>query len=172
MSAITPHASPDAAATTDPPSWLKWPTAYMDHVADVSSTPGGRSDLCTGLSPSGLTEPWRMLPHVRARIPRYAPDTKIAYLAVAAMFAAQAPNPTTGSAPTTATAYHPDHGNLGWSLARAVHAGVLRPEGTTELLQRLARQRKLPSLIRLLQPVIGRLADEHILCRGPACCAI
>ncbi|GAA3085156.1 hypothetical protein GCM10020000_84590 [Streptomyces olivoverticillatus] len=55
----------------------------MEHVDDVCSTPGGRSDLASGQSLRELEEPWRMLPHLRSRIPGHHPDTKLAYLAVA-----------------------------------------------------------------------------------------
>lgn len=143
-----------------PPKWLAWPVTYMEHVADVCSTPGGRSDLATGQSLRDLDEPWRMLPHLLSRIPAHYPDIKLAYLAVAGMYAAQAPNPTL--ARQRPVIYDPAVGNFGWSLARAADRGVLREDGTTELLQHLARQRSLRSLLRNLQPVIRRLGDENV----------
>ncbi|GGP80142.1 type I-E CRISPR-associated protein Cse2/CasB [Streptomyces melanogenes] len=155
---MTTSPVPEPAA---PPAWLAGPVRYLDHVAEVCTTPGGRADLASGHSLRALAEPWRMLPHIRARIPRYAGETKIAYLAVAAMYAAYAPNPALHRyAPVSS--YDPGHGNFGWTLARAVRHGVLRDETATALLQRLARQRQLPSLIRHLQPVIRQLADKQV----------
>ncbi|GGY13210.1 type I-E CRISPR-associated protein Cse2/CasB [Streptomyces xanthochromogenes] len=161
MTHSAPQPAPEPAPHTGPPRWLAWSTRYTDHVAEVCTTPAGRADLASGHSLRALAEPWRMLPHVRTRIPRHAGDTKIAYLAVAAMYAAYAPNPATVRQDDVTT-WNPAHGDFGWSLALAVQRGVLREESATELLKDLARKRELPALIRRLQPVVRRLADAGV----------
>ncbi|MEW1675351.1 type I-E CRISPR-associated protein Cse2/CasB [Streptomyces noursei] len=160
MSSAPTSPQPGTDPETGPPRYLAWSVRYTDHVADVCCTPRGRADLTTGLTRNGLSEPWLMLPHLQARMPR-ASHLKIAYLAVAAMYADQAPNPTasTQSPPTT---YDPGHGNFGWSLARAKRAGVLQEDHCTTLLQRLARIRKLDAFLKQLQPEVSRLANKNV----------
>lgn len=160
-----PETTPKA---DDPPPWLSRPVTFMDHVARVCATPGGRADLRTGQSPAGLEEPWRMLPHLLARIPSQSGrDGELAHLACAAMFAAQAGNPSTTAGKERATTYNPVHGNLGWSLARAVRTGVLREESAADRLQLLARQGDLPALLRHVRPLAGRLSGENITVSWP-----
>lgn len=158
MTDTTPAETPTPPA---PPDWLTGPTAFMERVADVCATPGGRVDLRTGTTRNGLAEPWRMLPHLIAYIPRQGRDAETAHLAVAAMYAAQADNPTIKGASRTG-GYDPAHGNLGTTLAHAVRRGVLREESAAERLQALARQNTLDDLLRQLRPLVDRLAGENL----------
>ncbi len=158
MTDTTPAETPTPPA---PPDWLTGPIAFMERVADICATPGGRADLRTGTTRNGLAEPWRMLPHLIAYIPRQNRRSETAYLAIAAMCAAQADNPTLKG--TTRTGGHdPAQGNLGTTLAHAVRLGVLHQEFATERLQHLARQNTLDGLLRHLRPLIDRLAGENL----------
>lgn len=159
---MTEIATAPAADGQPPPKWLEWPTAYMDHVAHVCASPGGRSDLQTGLTRQGRREPWQMLPHVRSRIPQHGEETKLAYLVCAAMFADQAANPALATTAAPQSTYAPAHGNFGWSMARAVERGVFTDAVATEQLQIMARQRTLEGLLRHLQPAVRRLASAHV----------
>lgn len=153
----------EAPGTAEPPEWLVRPTAFMNRVAEVCATPGGRADLRTGRSPGWLAEPWRMLPHLVAYIPRQGGrDVETAHLAVAAMYAAQADNPTVNKGEERSSLYNPAHGNLGATLAHAVHRGILREENATQKLQLFARQTTVDGLLRNLRPLVDRLAAERL----------
>ncbi|OIK08219.1 type I-E CRISPR-associated protein Cse2/CasB [Streptomyces monashensis] len=160
MTLPEPGPSPAHALATpapEPPAWLARETAYMSYVADVCSTPQGRRDLRDGLNLRRLDESWRMMRHLRPRIPNWGPDATVAHLAVAGLYAHQAANPTTDHA--VPTVYDAAHGNVGWSLERAVHHSVLREDSTADLLERVARQRRLkPALALLHRPVIRMTA--------------
>ncbi|OKI09436.1 hypothetical protein A6A06_01660 [Streptomyces sp. CB02923] len=157
----TTAATADTDSAPVPPTWLARHVAFMEHVAEVCSSPGGRSDLRTGQTRRGLAEPWLMLPHLQSRLPRGLPERKTAYLAAAAMFAAHAPSPASTTA-QAASVYDARRGNLGWSLARAVRSGLLSQDTATELLQLMARQRRLTGLLHHLQPLVDRLAAEQV----------
>ncbi|MBN0045592.1 type I-E CRISPR-associated protein Cse2/CasB [Streptomyces actuosus] len=144
----------------EPPRWLARDTAYMRYVADVCSTPQGRRDLRDGLNIRRLDESWRMMRHLRPRIPNWGPDATLAHLAVAGLYAHQAANPTTDR--TTPILYDPAHGNLGWSLERAVRQGVLREDSTADLLERVARQRRLQPALALLHRPVTRMTAAGI----------
>ncbi|MER5890005.1 type I-E CRISPR-associated protein Cse2/CasB [Streptomyces sp. NPDC001941] len=161
MTAPAPDPQPTDPGPPQPPPWLTRSLSYMEHVARVCATPGGRADLASCQSPRELSEPFRMLPHVRSRIPGHHPDTRLAYLATTAWYAAHAPNPRL-TTPGQPALYQPEHGNLGWSLARAVRAGLFQPDRAGELLQDLVRKRRTDHLVRDLQPAIHRLATERV----------
>ncbi|MDJ0342850.1 type I-E CRISPR-associated protein Cse2/CasB, partial [Streptomyces sp. PH10-H1] len=133
----------------------------MHYVADVCSTPQGRRDLRDGLNIRRLNECWRMMRHLRPRIPNWGPDATLAHLAVAALFAHQAANPTTDDCGTPHL-YDPEHGNLGWSLERAVHHGVLREDSAADLLERVARQRRLQPALALVHRPVTRMTAAGI----------
>ncbi|MFF9077968.1 hypothetical protein ACF1FX_36260 [Streptomyces sp. NPDC014646] len=133
----------------EPPRWLARDTAYMQYVADVCSTPQGRRDLRDGLNIRRLDESWRMMRHLRPRIPNWGPDATVAHLAVAGLYAHQAANPTLDR--TTPVLYDPAHGDLGWSLERAVRQGILRerpPAGDAGTVAGRSAVVRRPSLMR------------------------
>jgi hypothetical protein len=132
----------------------------MTYVAEVCSSPRGRRDLRDGLNLRKLDESWRMMRHLRPRIPRWGPDATLAHLAVAGLYAHQAPNPATDR--TTPVLYNPAHGDLGWSLERAVGHGILREDSTADLLERLARQRRLQPALAVLHRPVARLTAAGV----------
>ncbi|MFJ2745821.1 type I-E CRISPR-associated protein Cse2/CasB [Streptomyces sp. NPDC087440] len=157
----TPDAPPaPGLQPVQPPAWLARETAFMQYVADVCSTPQGRRDLRDGLNLRKLEESWRMMRHLRTRIPRWGPDATLAHLAVAGLYAHQAPNPSTDT--TAPVLYDPEHGDLGWSLERAVGQEVLREDSTADLLERLARQRRLQPALALLHRPVARLTAAGV----------
>ncbi|MFI5986889.1 type I-E CRISPR-associated protein Cse2/CasB [Streptomyces sp. NPDC051555] len=163
MTSTTPDptaADDPARQNTEPPLWLARETAYMKYVAEICSTPQGRRDLRDGLNIRRLDESWRLMRHLRPRIPNWGPDATLAHLAVAGLYAHQAANPTTER--STPVLYDPAHGNLGWSLERAVHHGVLREETAADLLERTARQRRLQPALALLHRPITRMTAAGI----------
>ncbi|MFE3558749.1 type I-E CRISPR-associated protein Cse2/CasB [Streptomyces sp. NPDC059193] len=163
MTSTTPDptaADDPARQNTEPPPWLARETAYMKYVVDVCATPQGRRDLRDGLNIRRLHESWRMMRHLRPKIPNWGPDTTLAHLAVAGLYAHQAANPTTDRA--TPVLYVPAHGNLGWSLEHAVRHGVLREETAVDLLERTARQRRLQPALALLHRPITRMTAAGV----------
>ncbi|HEY8981540.1 MAG TPA: type I-E CRISPR-associated protein Cse2/CasB [Streptomyces sp.] len=163
MTDNTPAApAPD---TDGPPPWLARDIAYMQRVAQVCSTPQGRRDLREGLNPRRLDECWRMKSHLRSHIPRGPSDRLPAYLAVAALYAEAAPNPTLT---TEAPDFTQDTGlDLGHSLALAADAGVLREAATGELLEQAARRRTLAPVLALLQGPVLRMAHHGVALSWP-----
>ncbi|MFF0416405.1 type I-E CRISPR-associated protein Cse2/CasB [Kitasatospora sp. NPDC004745] len=142
---------------TDP---LEHQRAFMLHVHQQCSTPGGRAAIRSALVDPH--KPFRAYEYLLARIPRWTNrDTERVYVLTAGMYADQAPNPRldkTRKPPAGLAA--PVEGdrwrNLGWSLARAVRTNVLSADTVQARLLLMARQ-DADTLSRELPPLVARL---------------
>ncbi|MGV9609387.1 type I-E CRISPR-associated protein Cse2/CasB [Streptomyces sp. NPDC003631] len=138
--------------------------SYMSHVAERCGTPQGRAAIRSALV--DLDRPYRAYEHLLSRIPVTASrESERAYILTAAMYAQQAPNPRLGAAAAPAEPQmDPDRDrwrNLGWSLARAVRAQVLRAETAQNRLALLARQDS-DGLVRDLPALIAHLSGANV----------
>ncbi|MFG2919285.1 type I-E CRISPR-associated protein Cse2/CasB [Kitasatospora sp. NPDC048298] len=149
--------SPPPSAEKDP---LEYQRAFMLHVHQQCSTPGGRAAVRSALVDPG--KPFRAYEYLLPRIPRWTNrDTERAYVLTAGMYADQAPNPRLDRKPKppaglTAPVERDRWRNLGWSLARAVRTNVLSAETVQARLLLMSRQ-DADALTRDLPPLVARL---------------
>ncbi|MFE3875883.1 type I-E CRISPR-associated protein Cse2/CasB [Kitasatospora sp. NPDC059146] len=151
-------------STDSPPSAepdvLAHQRAFMLHVHQQCSTPGGRAAVRSALTDPH--KPFRAYEYLLARIPRWTnSDTERAYVLTAGMYADQAPNPRLDRQPKPpAGLAAPVDGdrwrNLGWSLARAVHTKTLTDDTVKARLLLMSRQ-DADALTRDLPPLVARL---------------
>ncbi|MFB7476851.1 type I-E CRISPR-associated protein Cse2/CasB [Kitasatospora sp. NPDC056184] len=150
------------AAEQDP---LEHQRAFMLHVHQQCSTPGGRAAVRSALIDPH--QPFRAYEYLLARIPRWTNRaTERAYVLTAGMYAEQAPNPRLDRKPKppaglTAPVEGDRWRNLGWSLARAVHGKVLSEDTVKDRLLLMSRQ-DADALTRDLPPLVARLRADDI----------
>ncbi|WP_316528421.1 type I-E CRISPR-associated protein Cse1/CasA [Kitasatospora brasiliensis] len=140
---------------------LKHQRAFMLHVHQQCSTPGGRAAVRSVLVDPG--KPFRAYEYLLKRIPRWTNrDTERAYT----LTADQAPNPRLDRKPKppaglTAPVEGDRWCNLGWSLARAVRVNVLNADTVKARLLLMSRQ-DADALTRDLPPLVARLRSGDV----------
>ncbi|MEV7177765.1 type I-E CRISPR-associated protein Cse2/CasB [Kitasatospora sp. NPDC093679] len=152
-----------------PPAWLAYETAFMEEVAEACGTPGGRARMRRVLSSAGMVAGWELPVKVARLVPR-GPAGRLAFGAVAGMFAAQTPSVSAGrggGGGRGARVWQASWGDLGWTVRRAEIAGVLREDSAAERLQRLARQTDLAGLVVECRPLVARVAGEGVPVNWP-----
>lgn len=153
----------EPAGAPEWPQWLGRQAEYMGHVIKVCSDSGALADLRSGNLPQYLDQPWRMMPHLTRQLPRpRSRDQERAHLAVAAWYAAQAPNPGQRRAAGLPAPWEPGQGNLGWSMAQAAQRGAFKTEAGTQRLALLCRSAEPDVLLRGARPVIAFLRSREI----------
>ncbi len=148
-----------ATATDDPLAHQRF---FMAAVHRACGTPAGRAGMR-----AALVDPIRGLEWVAPVLPeRITRDVETAYLTVAGMYAAQAPNPRAdGPAPMPTGFREPQDGdrwrNLGWSMAQAVDRGVMRRETAGDRVMLLARMDR-SGLCEALPPLVAHLRANEV----------
>ncbi|MFF2631169.1 type I-E CRISPR-associated protein Cse2/CasB [Kitasatospora griseola] len=158
-----------AGGSEGPPEWIAYEVGYVEAVARACGTPAGRARLRRVLSSAGTVSGWELPVHVARLVPRN-PAGRLAYGAVAGMFAAQSPSVSAGrkEAGTDAVrVWRPGWGNLGWTLRMAVFSGVLHEDSAQERLQRLARLSDLGALVVQCRPLVARVTGEGVPLNWP-----
>ncbi|MFJ4678107.1 type I-E CRISPR-associated protein Cse2/CasB [Kitasatospora sp. NPDC088783] len=152
-----------------PPEWIAYEVKYVEAVARACGTPAGRARLRRVLSSAGTVSGWELPVHVARLVPQN-PVGRLAYGAVAGMFAAQSPSVSAGrreSGSDVARVWRPGWGDLGWTLRMAVFSGVLHEDSAQERLQRLARLSDLGALVVQCRPLVARVAGEGVPLNWP-----
>ncbi|MFD8597509.1 type I-E CRISPR-associated protein Cse2/CasB [Kitasatospora sp. NPDC059646] len=158
-----------AGGSEGPPKWIAYEVGYMEAVARACGTPAGRARLRRVLSSAGMVSGWELPVPVARLVPRNS-EGRLAYGAVAGMFAAQSPSVSAGrkeAGPDAAGVWRPGRGNLGWTLRMAVLSGVLHEDSAQERLQRLARLSDLGALVVQCRPLVARVAGEGVPLNWP-----